>query len=186
MARPRSTMLVTIGAAVFIAGAGLAFFVVRDGDDDSEKAAAVETSKPAPPAAGAVTAPGAAPATPVAFTIPEGMQAVAVQVPFVQGIAGYAKAADKVNVYGVFKNNGGNTQLKQPAAKLVLDKVEVLSVTAPSPGAGAGNATYLLALSAEDAEQVVYLQSHESVYLTLARTDQPLLSTPGRTPANAA
>lgn len=182
MARTRSTMLVAIGAAVFIAGTGLAFIAMRDSGDDAA-AVKTETTQPTP---GAVAIPGAAPAAPVAFTIPEGKQAVAVQVPYVQGLAGYAKSGDRVNIYGVFKNAPANAQIKQPAAKLVLSKVEVLSVSSPTPGAGTGTATYLLALDAADAEQVVYLQSHESVYLTLARSDQPTLSTPGRTPANVA
>jgi hypothetical protein len=43
-----------------------------------------------------------------------------------------------------------------------------------------------LAVDAAQAESLVYLQSFESSYLTLAREDQPGLSTPGRTPKNAA
>ena len=182
----RSTMLVAIGAAVFVAGSALAFFAVRGGDDDADKAAVRATgTRPQASAPGAVTPPGSSTAA-VAFTIPEGKQAMAVQVPFVQGGGGYAKAGDKVNVYGVYKNHPANAQMKAPAAKLVLSKVEVLAVSSPTPGAGTGNATYLLALDAPDAEQVVYLQSHESVYLTLARDDQGPLTTPGITSANAA
>ena len=48
----------------------------------------------------------AAPAAPTSFTIPEGKQAVAVQMPFVAGLAGYAKAGDIVNVYGNIDEKG--------------------------------------------------------------------------------
>lgn len=185
MARSRSTMLVAIGAAVFVAGSALAFIAVRGGDDPEVTADAGDRPA-AQPSPGAVTAPGAGAAAPVSFTIPEGMQAVAVQVPFVQGVAGFAKAGDRVNVYGVFKNKPANDRLEHPAAKLALPNVEVLTVSSPAPGTGTGNATYLLALSGADAEQVIYLQSHEGIYLTLAREDQGPLSTSGRSPANAA
>lgn len=183
--KSRSTLLVAVGAGVFLVGTGLAFVATRDsGSPAQTNVAAAATTTTAP----GYVAPRAE--TPRAgFTIPPGFQAMAVQVPFVQGVAGYAKAGDHVNVYGAFKNFPANTALPNPAAKLVLADVEVLAVDTAAPAAGeapVAAATYLLAVDGTQAEALVYLQSFESAYLTLARDDQPSLSTPGRTPKNAA
>src|SRR5688572_5833401 len=68
-----------------------------------------------------------------AIDIPAGMQAVAVQVPFVPGVAGYVGPDDKVNVYGVIKGAAIGQNVK-----LVLSGVEVIDVStevAPRRGA---------------------------------------------------
>lgn len=173
----RSTILVLVGAVVFILGTGLAALATRgsDGGGASPNVAAAPT---APTPAGAVAPPAAAPLS--GFTIPAGRQAMAMDVPFVNGIAGYAKAGDRVNVYGVFKNNAANASLPNPAAKLVLSDIEVLAVTNP---AGA-NSTYVLAVDPAQAEQLIYLTAFEASYMTLARENQGQLSTVGRTPKN--
>ncbi|HVE94681.1 MAG TPA: RcpC/CpaB family pilus assembly protein [Acidimicrobiales bacterium] len=182
--KSRSTLLVAVGAGVFLVGTGLAFVATRDtGPKETNVSAAVTTTTTAP----GFVAPRAE-SQAAGFTIPPGHQAMAVQVPFAQGVAGYAKAGDKVNVYGAFKNAPANATLPNPAAKLVLANVEVLAVDSAAPGSGATGAaaTYLLAVDAIQAEALVYLQSFESAYLTLAREDQGILTTPGRTPKNAA
>lgn len=183
--KSRSTLLMAVGVGVFVVGTGLAFVATSaDNDDSSTNVRAAATTTTAAP--GYVAPPTATPTA--GFTIPPGRQAIAVQVPFEKGIAGYAKAGDHVNVYGAFKNGPANATLPNPAAKLVLANVQVLAVDAAAPNGGAAtgtNATYLLAVDASQAEQLIYLQSFESTYLTLARDDQPVLNTSGRTPKNA-
>lgn len=179
--KKRSTILVLVGAGVFVLGTGLAAMATRGGGDSPASVAAAQVTTTTAAPAGTVAAPTPAAAT--GFVIPPGHQAVALDVPYVNGIAGYARAADHVNVFGVFKNNAANASLPNPAAKLVLSDIEVLAVTNPAPGA-TGNSTYVLSVDAAQAEQIIYLASFESTYLTLARDHQGQLSTIGRTPKN--
>ena len=175
MGKNRSTILIAIGAAVFVVGAGLAFLAVRSNDGDSSPR--VQTAAAAAPQAGDVTAPGAAVPS---FEIPKGKQALAVQVDYVRGVAGYVKAGDKVNVFGTVKPGSPPPKgLTNPVAKLLLPDVQVLSVSAPGVATG-GPTTFVLALNPTDAEQVVYFQTFEGLYLSLARSDQGAVTTPGR------
>jgi Flp pilus assembly protein CpaB len=168
--RKRSTILVAVGAGVFVVGTGLAALATRDTGGTNTHNARSDTPVTAVAAgAGAVksTASGA-----TNFVIPPDHQAMAVSVPFVQGLAGYAKAGDVVNVYGEYRSLPANAAPEDPVAKLVLQKVQVLSV---SPGADGGNATYILSVSTSDAEAVMYLSTFQKVWLTLARDDQGVL-----------
>lgn len=119
-----------------------------------------------------------------AISIPNGMQAVAVQVPFVSGAAGYVGPEDRINIYGVIKGApiGQNV-------KLVLSNVQVIDVSkevAPrrasaDPGTARGSdsaLTYLLALSAVDAAKVIYLSEYENIYVTLLPKGQAPSSAP--------
>ena len=98
MGKNRSSILIAIGAAVFVVGAGLAFLAVRS--SGGEKAPQVQAA-----ATTESTQPGQVAATPTtpSFEIPTGKQAVAVSVDYVRGVAGYVKAGDKVNLYGTLK-----------------------------------------------------------------------------------
>jgi Flp pilus assembly protein CpaB len=107
---------------------------------------------------------------------------MAVQMPFVQGLAGYAKAGDVVNVYGAYRTLPINAAPEDPQAKLVLQKVKVLAV---NPGADGGNATYILSVSTSEAEAVAYLSTFQKVWLTLARDDQGSLLPKGFSDNNA-
>ena len=177
MGKNRSSILIAIGVAVFVVGTGLAFLAVSGSKGDNKphvQTAAAPTNSP-----GQVVAQGAS--TPL-FEIPNGMQAVAVQVGYVPGVAGYVKAGDKVNMFGTVKP--GSAAPKglpvSPAVKLILSNVKVLSVSAPAAGTPGNGITYVLALNASDAEQVIYFHSFEGLYMSLARSDQGVLSTPGR------
>jgi Flp pilus assembly protein CpaB len=111
---------------------------------------------------------------------------VAVQVPYVAGLAGYAKAGDIVNVYGNIDASGAGATPAPPATKLILSGVEVLAVTGPAPGAETGNATYLLALNADQAEQAIFFSKFQSLWLTLVPKGQPkAAATAGHTYKNA-
>lgn len=181
MARNRSTALIAIGAAVFVVGAALTFLVARN--DKGSKVTATA------PAAAAQTSAAAQPAAAVpAVKVPSGKEAVAVQLPAVPGLAGYAKVNDLVNVYGTFKDHQPNGAVKgPPLAKLVLTGAQVLAVTSPAPGAEAGVTTYLLAVNPGDAEKVIYLSSFEGVWMSLSADGAPpLANTPGHDAQNIA
>ncbi len=186
MPKRRSTQLLLIGVAVFVIGAGVVL-VTLSGSGGKEPAAATATTSTTSlagtvvvPAAGTATTPSA----PSTFTIPDGKQAVAVQVPFVAGLAGYAQAGDVVNVYATVEK-GLAAEDPAPKAKLVLPGVPVLAVTGPGPGTGDGKTTYLLALDAAQAEQAIFFSRFESLWMTLVPKGQPTASTPGRSYKNA-
>jgi Flp pilus assembly protein CpaB len=182
MAMRRSTQMLILGLAIFVIGAGVVFLSLNGSDGGSGSTAASTTSTTIQ--AGTVVVNAAAPAAPTSFTIPEGKQAVAVQVPFVAGLAGYAKAGDRVNVYGNVEK-GAITPVP-PVTKLILPDVEVLAVTGPAPGTEAGNSTYLLALDTVQAEQAIFFARFESVWLTLVPKGQaPAQQTSGRSYTNA-
>lgn len=186
MARNRSTALIAIGAAVFVVGAAFTFILLRDDGDDSgdSKVSAAAPAGQGPDTAPARLTPGAAPAV----KVPAGKEAVAVQVPTVPGLAGYAKAGDRVNVYGTFKDRQPSAGARGvPLAKLILADASVLAVTAPAAGAEGGTATYLLAVNPGDAEKVIYLASFEGIWLSITPDGAPAIGdTPGRNAANAA
>lgn len=129
------------------------------------------------------------------FAVPEGFEAVAVQIDFVPGAAGYVSAGDHINLYGVYRTAAGEALV--PRAELLLTNVEVLDVdltipprrgTAPAdpsqPAAqrASGTAvTYLLALRADDAEKVIYQTEFENLYASLTADEAPPAGpTPGR------
>ncbi|MDQ3946976.1 MAG: RcpC/CpaB family pilus assembly protein [Actinomycetota bacterium] len=184
MAMRRSTQMLILGLAVFVIGAGVVIIALGGSGGDSAAPAVTTTTIQA----GTVVIP-AATGTPVptTFTIPDGKQAVGIQVPFVAGLAGYAKPGDLVNVYATIEKAPVTPDAVPPLAhtKMVLPGVEVLAVTGPGPGAGAGNTTYLLALDAVQAEQAIFFARFESLWLTLAPKGQPTPSTPGRSYKNA-
>lgn len=184
MAMRRSTQMLTLGLAVFAIGAGVVFVGLKGSGAGSDKTAAATTSTTAQ--AGTVVVNAAAPAAPTSFTIPVDKQAVAVQVPYVGGLAGYAKAGDIVNVYGNIDEKGVGVDPVPPVTRLMLSGIEVLAVTGPGPGAEAGNATYLLALDAAQAEQVIFFAKFQSLWLTLVPKGQAPPPKPvGRSYTNA-
>jgi Flp pilus assembly protein CpaB len=174
--------MLLLGIAVFVIGTGVVLVSMKGSGGGSSNATATTTSTAIQ--AGTVVVPAPAGAPPTTFTIPEGKQAVAVQVPYVAGLAGYAKAGDIVNIYAN-SERGVIGDVAPPSSKLLVAGVPVLAVTGPLPGAEAGNATYLLAVDASQAEQAIFFARFESMWLTLAPKDQPKPQTPGRSYKNA-
>lgn len=166
----RSTQMLILGLVIFAIGAGvvLVSFMGSDGDSGQEAASTTTTTLQA----GTVVINTATPAAPTSFTIPEGKQAVAVQIPYVSGLAGYAKAGDKVNVYGNLDEKAAGADPAGPATRLILSGVDVLAVTGPAPAAETGNTTYLLALDTTQAEQVIFFAKFQSMWLTLVPKGQ--------------
>ncbi|MGH9273236.1 MAG: Flp pilus assembly protein CpaB [Acidimicrobiales bacterium] len=129
------------------------------------------------------------------FEVPEGFEAVAVQIDFVPGGAGYVSAGDHINLYGVFETITGDTPV--PRAELLLTNVEVLDVDLTIPPrrgtastdpaqpaaqrASSTAVTYLVAVRADDAEKVIYTTEFESLYASLTADEAPPAGpTPGR------
>lgn len=121
--------------------------------------------------------------------IPAGKQALAVQLAKVPGVAGFAGAGDKVDIFAVTKQP---VDLRTAAqVNLVMQQVEVLSVNgttlAAAPGQpGAEGLVFLLAVSPEQATRLVYLANFETLYFSLLPNNQaPVAPTPGQGHANA-
>jgi Flp pilus assembly protein CpaB len=118
--------------------------------------------------------------------IPPGKTAVAVQLANVPGVAGFAGAGDRIDVYAVVKTSatGG------PLSKLLLQSVEVLKVNgttlAPTQGQPGGSGlVFLLAVTPTEAEQLSYLSTFEQLYFSLVPKDQATVPpTPGFGPAD--
>jgi len=122
--------------------------------------------------------------------IPDGKTALAVQLANVPGVAGFAGAGDRINIYGVIK---AGSDPKNPAgmAHLIMQNTEVLNVNgtalAAAQGQPAGTALlYLLAVSPAEAERLIYLSTFESLYFSLVSKDAlPVGNTPGSSIADA-
>jgi hypothetical protein len=177
----KSNNILFIGVGVFAVGALLAFVGLRSSDKavatpQSQTPAAANVDPNARTIAAGTTGAAAAPIT---FTVPKGKQAVAVELPSVAGLAGYAQPGDLINVYATIKTEDVNAKFKSPLVKLVLQGVKVLDVRAPAPGT-AGVATYLLALNVDEAEQVIFYAKYQSMWMALASADQKPVTSHGR------
>jgi Flp pilus assembly protein CpaB len=176
MARPQSTRTLLIGMAVLIVGAGLVFVVMNGSGSKKTTNPAANTNSATPTTR---PAPVVTQSTPASVVIPNGMQAVAIQAPFTQGLAGYARPGDQVDVYATVEKGPARPGVGPPFAKLLQQHVAVLAISAPPSEAGTGNATYLLALLPDAAEQVIFFAKFESVWLTLVPKDQKPVVTTG-------
>ncbi len=130
------------------------------------------------------------------FVVPEGFDAVAVQIDFVAGGAGYVNPGDHINLYASI--DGALAGKLVPRAELLLTNVEVLDVNltipprrgaavdaadASAPRATGDNVTYLLALRTDDIEKIVWATEFEHLYASLAGDEaEPSGPTPGRDP----
>ncbi len=128
------------------------------------------------------------------FDVPPGFEAIAVQIDFVAGGAGYVSPGDRVNLYGAFSDRYPLGDLSRPHAELLLTNVEVLDVNltiparrgtavddASQPRTSSENITYLLAVRTADAEKLVYTTEFQALYATLTADDAaPAGPTPGR------
>lgn len=133
------------------------------------------------------------------FKIPAGYEAVAVQIDFVAGAAGYVNPGDRINLYGLYPT--ATASRPAPRAELLLTNVEVLDVDLTIParrGTGTGDpsqpaaqrasgstVTYLLAVRTIDAEKVIFTTEFAGFYATLTAPDAPPAGpTPGRDAEN--
>lgn len=112
--------------------------------------------------------------------IPAGKRALALDMAPVAGLAGFAGAGDRVDVYGVVKRADG----APPGVRLVLQGVDVLSVNGTGlPSAqgqpGSPNFIYLVAVTPTDAERLIYLSEFEKLYFDLVPKGEGPVKTPG-------
>lgn len=132
--------------------------------------------------------------------IPDGKQAVAVQVDFIPGVAGQVGPGDLVNVYANVTKSADPAQ-KVPFTKLLLGNVEVLKVSeAPPPAAPTTPTTvnplaapvassgtplvFLVAVDQAQAEKVIFSASNQKLYAALVPKGQQPIDTPGRDDSN--
>lgn len=228
----RSNLIVVLGLAVFVIGAGATYLVLRDNGNGTAapgpQVSVLHASKPIPAGttgaaavsqglvgrrsiaesaqrpnmltdtsqiAGQVAVLGVPEGSLLTseqfrtaqtrigtLEIPEGKTALAVQLANVNGVAGFAGAGDFINVYGLIKPGG---QYPEGASQLIMQNVEVLSVNGTTlvnaqGQPGASGLVYLLAVTAEEGEQLTYLTSFQNLYFALTTQDQaPVLGTPG-------
>lgn len=130
--------------------------------------------------------------------IPEGMEALAVQVDFVAGAAGYVGPGDRVNLFAVIDKASPADEANQPVGpgvrtprtELLLSNVLVLDVSSevaprranedPSAPRPSGDAlTYLLAVDTAQASRAIFTTSFHKLHLTLVREDAPPAAAPG-------
>lgn len=122
--------------------------------------------------------------------IPEGKTALALQLANVPGIAGFAGAGDRINIYGVVKPD---SDPKNPAgaAHLIMQNTEVLNVNGATLAAAQGQPggtglVYLLAVTAPEAERLIFMSSFQQLYFSLVSKDAaPVGATPGASIADA-
>jgi Flp pilus assembly protein CpaB len=184
MKNSRSNNVLIIGVAVFAVGALLTFLGLSHSGKKNNAAATQQSSGIAAATPGTSVRSVQVGQNQVAtYTIPKGKQAVQVELPSVPGLGGYAKPGDLVNIYATVRNQQPTSRLKTPFVKLVLQNVKVLDVHAAGV-AGGGNATYLLALDTNEAETVIFYAKYESMWLTLAATDQKPLTSAGHSYQN--
>jgi Flp pilus assembly protein CpaB len=116
--------------------------------------------------------------------IPDGKTALAIQLANVPGVAGFAGAGDRINIYGVVKA-GSDPKLPQGGTHLIMQNTEVLNVNGASLAATQGQPEgtgllYLLAVTPVEAERLIYLSTFESLYFSLVSKDAPPVpGTPG-------
>jgi pilus assembly protein CpaB len=128
------------------------------------------------------------------FEVPAGYEAIAVQIDFVAGGAGYVNPGDRINLFGAYGDRHPLGDLSRPHAELLLTNIEVLDVNlsiparrgqvvddASVPRTSGEAVTYLLAVRTADAEKIVYTTEFQSLYASLTAKDAPPAGpTPGR------
>jgi pilus assembly protein CpaB len=113
------------------------------------------------------------------LAVPPGKRALTLELQPVAGIAGFAGAGDRIDVYGVAHGDGA------PAGvRLVLQGVEVLNVNGSGLPTAQGqpsgpNLVYLLAVTPADAERLIYLSEFEKLYFDLVPRGEGPVTTPG-------
>lgn len=164
----RSTRLIAVGAAALVVGTALTALAVRGADG-----AAAAPAQPEPAVAAVETAPPVEPAPriPASIEVPDGHEAVALQLPYDAGVAGLPAAGDRVNVYGVFGAGRTEGEESGPRVEAVLAGVQVLAITGPDVEAAGGSPTIVVALTPDQTPKAIFLQAAERTWLTLTPPD---------------
>lgn len=179
----KSTPIIALGVAVFVVGGALLFLLLRGNDKKTSKPVAapavVTTAAPAPGSAAATAAAAAAP-----IKVPAGQNAVAVQMDYFNGLGGFARSGDVVNVYEVVNKDCKDLKGAPLGVKLAIANAKVLQVIESAPAQVGQPANYLLSMSPQDAERLIFLKTGYSLYFTLASQGEPAPATSGVSCAN--
>lgn len=130
------------------------------------------------------------------FQVPDGMQAVSVQVSVVPGVAGFVEPDDTVSILATLDAGGPDDEdeaeetrtqyLLQNAVVLAVGQRVVTGENAPRINRSDENYIFTLALEPEDVEKLVFANGQGSLTFTLLPdSEQPEVDTPGRTVDNA-
>lgn len=166
-----SARLLAAGVVVLVVGVLLTLLAVQGASSDDQ---------PLAPLAQAGESGSEDDVDPDAFQVPAGSEAVAVQLPFDAGVAALPRAGDVVNAYGVFTRGRPGDLDDGPEVRLVLSNVKILAAPGVQPGATGGSTTYVLEVTADQAEQLIFLHAAEGVWLSLVPPDAPAPTTTGR------
>ena len=132
------------------------------------------------------------------FDIPEGFEALSVEVGVPPGVAGFVRPGDRVSLIatveesGVVETDEDGTTVEEPGEVLsqyLLQGIEVLSVgqrVVTEEGEDgvqeqSGRVLLTVALEPEDAERMVFAIQNALLYFTLLPEDAEPAETPGRT-----
>lgn len=128
------------------------------------------------------------------FDVPDGQQAVSVQVGVVPGVAGFIEPGDTVSVVATISTEGEDEEdATDLQSELLLQNVEVLAVGQrmhqqegdPTVQRSDEAFIFTLALEAEQVEQLVFANAQGELWFTLLADDeQDDANTPGRDAAN--
>jgi pilus assembly protein CpaB len=131
----------------------------------------------------------------VAFEIPDGFEALAVEVGIPPGVAGYIRAGDRVSLIATVAAPGATVtdpdgtvteEQGELRSQYLLQGIEVLAVgqrrtETGEDAAPGGSVLMTVALEPEDAERLVFAIENASLYFTLLPEDAEPQETPGRT-----
>lgn len=190
MRQNRSTPIIALGLAVFVVGGALLFLLLRSDNGSSSKA------KPIPRAAAAqasttTTAPGgttfsaAAPTTAIQFKIPEGQRALSMQMDYFGGVGGFVRPGDSVDVYVLINKDCKDPKNAPLGVKLIEQNLKVLEVVGQGPAQAGQPSNFLLSMTPQQAERMIFLKTAYQLYFTLTGPSQTSLQTSGITCTNA-
>lgn len=190
MRQNKSTPIIALGLAVLVIGGALLFLLLRK-DNKSTSANKPAAHTGAPVAITTTTAPGGVtfsaspPTTAIQFKIPEGQRALSMQMDFFGGGGGFVRSGDFVDVYVLV-----NKDCKDPktglGVKLVVPNLKVLEAIGQGPAQAGQPTNFLVAVTPQQAEQIIFLKTAYQLYFTLAGPNsQPPAATPGFTCTNS-
>jgi pilus assembly protein CpaB len=137
---------------------------------------------------------GASEEVAVGFEIPEGFEALSVEVQIPPGVAGYIRGGDRISLIATVETPGetvtdpDGTVTEEPGEVLtqyLLQGIEVLTVgqrtiETEEPQAAPSTVLLTVALVPEDAERMVFAIENASLYFTLLPEGAEPQETPGR------
>jgi Flp pilus assembly protein CpaB len=170
-------------------GSLLLFLVVGRGGKSSSTTTATQHVATAPVvtttvAPGSVVFPATPPTTIIQFKIPANETGVALPMDYFAGGGGFVRPGDSINIYEV-TNKDCATPAAMATVKLIQSNVKVLEVLGAAPATTGTPSAYLLALTPQEAEKVIFGAKFESLYLTLTTDATPPQATTGITCKNA-